>query len=85
MLGKHCERHDLKRPFMGGGQDHMGGHAIAMSAQPVSCRHAPTVPRHQSRELELRNRGRQIVADAALVLKEFSGHHGADRVASPVF
>ena len=84
VLGKHCEGHDLKRPFMSGGQDHRGGRAIVMSSQPVSCRHAPAVSRHQPRELELRNRRRQIVADAALVLKELSGHHGADRVASPV-
>ncbi len=84
VLGKHCEGHDLKRPFMSGGQDHMGGRAIVMSSQPVSCCHAPAVPRRQPGELELRNRGRQIVADAALVLEEFSGHHGADRVASPV-
>jgi catechol 2,3-dioxygenase-like lactoylglutathione lyase family enzyme len=63
----------------------MGGRAIVMSSQPVSCRHAPAVSRHQPRELDLRNRRRQIVADAALVLKELSGHHGADRVASPVF
>ena len=62
----------------------MGGRAIVMSSQPVSCRHAPAVPRHQPRELELRNRRRQVVADAALVLEELSGHHGADRVASPV-
>ncbi len=85
VLGKHCEGHDLKRPFMSGGQDDMGGRAIVMSSQPVSCRHAPAVSRHQPRELELRNRRRQVVADAALVLKELSGHHGADRVASPVF
>jgi catechol 2,3-dioxygenase-like lactoylglutathione lyase family enzyme len=63
----------------------VGGRAIVMSSQPVSCRHAPAVSRHQPRELELRNRRRQVVADAALVLKELSGHHGADRVASPVF
>src|SRR5947209_2074382 len=62
----------------------MGGRAIVMSPQPVSCRHAPAVPRHQPRELELRNRGRQIVADAALVLEKFRSHHRADRVASPV-
>ena len=62
----------------------MGGRAIVMSSQPVSCRHAPAVSRHQPRELELGNRRRQVVADAALVLEELSGHHGADRVATPV-
>jgi hypothetical protein len=84
VLGKHCEGHDFKRPFMSRGQDHVGSGAIVMSAQPVSCRDAPAVPRHQPRELELRNRRRQILADAALVLEKFGGHHGADRVASPV-
>jgi len=85
VLLQRREGHDLKRPLMSGGHDHVGGRAIAMSPQPVSRRHAPAVPRHEPRETELRHRGNQIVADAALVLKELSGHHGADRVASPVF
>src|ERR1017187_7220139 len=70
---------------MGRREHHVRGGAIVVGPQPVCCRHAPAVPGYQARELELGHRGAEIVSDPALVLKELSGHHSADRVAALVF
>src|SRR5206468_10786016 len=57
---------------------------IAVGPQPVRCRHAPPVPRHEPGELERRHRGGEVVPDAALMLQELGGDHGADRVAAQI-
>ena len=59
--------------------------AIVMCPQPVGRRHAPAVSGHKARKAILGYRGGQIIADAALVLEEFSGHHCAYGVAAQVF
>jgi hypothetical protein len=74
--------HDVKSPFMGRRQHYVRGGAVAMSAQPVHRGNAPAVPWYKPREPELRPRRAEIVADAALMLEELSGHHRADRVAA---
>ena len=56
--------------------------AIVMCPQPVGRRHAPAVAGHKARKAVLRHRSGQIIADTALVLEEFSGHHCAYGVAA---
>jgi aminopeptidase N len=82
VLPEHVQRDDLQRALVGRGQHHRGGGAVAMRAQPVRRGHAPSVPRHQPGEAELRHRRGQVVADAALMREELRGHHRADRVAA---
>ena len=79
---ENLQRDDLERALVGGRQHHRGGGAVVVRLQPVGRRHAPPVPRHQAGEPELGHRRREIVADPALVLEEFRGHHRADRVAA---
>ena len=78
------ERNDLKRPFMGGRQHYVGGRAVLVRPQPVHRGHAPAVAGREPREVVLRHRGDQVVADTALVLEERGRDHRADRVAPPV-
>jgi len=78
------ERNDLKRPFMGGRQHYVGGRAVLVRSQPVHRGHAPAVARREPREVVLRHRGDQVVADTTLVLEERGRDHRADRVAPPV-
>src|SRR5215468_6627937 len=82
--GEGGQRHDLECPLMGRGQHHRRGGAVAVRPQPVRGGHAPPVPRHEPGELERRHRGGEIVPDAALMLQELGGDHGADRVAAQI-
>jgi hypothetical protein len=75
---------DLKRPFMGGCEHYVGGRAVLMRPQPVQRGHAPAVAGREPREVVLRHRGDQVVADMTLVLEERGRNHRAYRVASPV-
>src|SRR5437763_1772330 len=54
-----------------------------MRPQPVQRSHAPAVPGLEPREVVLRRRGDQVIADTTLVLEECGRDHGADRVAPP--
>ena len=84
VLLERSERNDLKRPFMGGRQHHVGGRAVLVRPQPVQRGHAPAVAGREPRELVLRHRGDQVIADTTLVLEERGRDHRADRVAPPV-
>src|SRR5579859_4294901 len=78
------QRDDLQAAFVGGGEHHRRGDAVAVGEQPVGRRHAPPVARHQPGKAERRDRGAQVVADAALVFEELGGDHRTDRVAPQV-
>ena len=78
------QRDDLERALVGRGQHHRGGGTVAVRLQPVGRGHAPPIPRHQPGEPELGHRRRQVVADPALMLEEFGGHHRADGVTAQV-
>ena len=78
------ERHNFKRPFMGGRQHYVGGRAVLVRPQPVHRGHAPAVTGREPREVVLRHRGDEVVADTTLVLEERGRDHRADRVAPPV-
>ena len=85
VLLKRSERNDLKRPCMGGRTPaRLGGRAVLMCPQPVQRRHAPAVAGREPREVVLRRRGGQVIADTTLVLEELGRDHRADRVAPPV-
>ena len=84
VLLEHIELDDVQRSLMSGCEHNVRGNAIAVSPQPVRRRDAPAVARGEPGELVLRDRGAQIVADAALVLEELSRDDGADRVAALV-
>jgi hypothetical protein len=84
VLLEGSERNDLKRPFMGGRQNYVGGRAVLVCPQPVQRGHAPAVAGREAREVVLRHRGDQVVADATLVLEERGCDHRADRVAPAV-
>ena len=75
------ERNDVKRPFMGGRQHYVGGRAVLVRPQPVHRGHTPAVAGREPREVVLRHRGDQVVADTTLVLEERGCDHRADRVA----
>jgi hypothetical protein len=84
VLLERSERNDLKRPFMGGRQHYVGGHAVLVRPQPVQRGHAPAIAGREPREVVLRHRGDQVIADMTLVLEERGRDHRADRMASPV-
>jgi hypothetical protein len=84
VLLEHGERNDLKRPLMGRRQHYVGGRAVLMRPQPVQRGHAPAVAGREPREVILRHRGDQIIADTTLMLEERGRDHSADRVAAPV-
>ena len=84
MLPERSERNDLKRPFMGGREHDVGGRAIFMRPQPVQRGYAPAVAGREAREVVLRDRGDQVIADTTLVLEERGRDHRADRVAPAI-
>ena len=84
MLGERGKGNDRQSSFMCRSQDNVGSDAIAVGPQPVRRRHAPPVAWHEARKLVLRHRSAQIVADATLMIKEFSGDHRAYCVATQV-
>jgi len=84
VLPERLEGNDLQGPLVRRGQHHVGRGPVVMGPQPVRGRHAPAVPGHEPGEVELGDRGDQVVADLALVLQELSGDHRADRVAAEV-
>jgi hypothetical protein len=81
---ERSERNDLKRPFMGGRQHYVGGRAVLVRPKPVQRGDAPAVARPEPREVVVRHRGDQVIADTTLVLEERGRDHGADRVAPQV-
>jgi len=84
VLLERGERNDLKRPLMGGRQHYIGGCAVLVRPQPVQRGHAPAITGREPREVVLRHRGDQVVADTTLVLEERGRDHRADRMAPPV-
>jgi len=84
VLLERGERNDLKRPFMGGRQHHVGGRAILVRPQPVHRGHAPAVTGREPGEVVPRHWSDQVVADTTLVLEERGRDHCANRVAPPV-
>jgi hypothetical protein len=84
VLLERSERNDLKRPFMSGRQHYVGGRAVLVRPQPVQRGHAPAVAGREPREMVLRHRGDQVIADTSLVLEERGRDHRTDRVAPPV-
>ena len=85
VLLKRSERNDLKRPCMGGRTPaRLGGRAVLMRPQPVQRRHAPAVAGREPREVVLRRRGGQVIADTTLMLEERGCDHRADRVSTPI-
>lgn len=78
------ERNDLEGALVGGRQHDEGGGAVAVGPQPVDRGHAPAIAGNEPGEVVLGDRRGEVVADAALVLEEFGGDHGADGVAAPI-
>ncbi len=81
---EHIPRDDFQRSFMGGSEDDERGRPGGVRAQPVASRDAPAVPGTQTREAVQWQRRGEVIADAALVVEELGGDHGADRVAAAV-
>ena len=73
-----------RAPLVGGGQHHRRRAAVLVGPQPVDRGDAPAVARHEPREVVLRHRRAEVVADRALVLEELGRDDGADRVAAEV-
>src|ERR1700709_1081040 len=69
---------------MGGGPHDRRSTPIVVRPEPVLRGDAPAVARKQARKPVLGHGCRQVVADGALVLKKFGGHHRADRVQTAV-
>ena len=84
VLLERGERDDIKRPFVGGRQHYVGGRAVLVRPPPVHRGHAPAVAGFEPREVVLRHRSDEVVADTTLVLEERGRDHRADRVAPPV-
>ena len=78
------KRDDLERSLMGGCEDDVGCGAVLVRLQPVACGHTPPIAGRQPRELILRHRRDQVVADLPLVLEKLGGDHSADRVAPQI-
>jgi len=84
VLLERGERNDVKRPLMGRRQHYVGGGAVLVRPPPVQRGHAPAIAGREPREVVLRHRGDQVIADTTLVLEERGRDHGADRVAPQV-
>ena len=84
MLPERFERHDVERSFVGGCQDNRSGYPVEMGPQPIPSGDAPSVAGMQPREAVARHRSDEVIADPALVIKEFTGHHCADRVTATI-
>jgi hypothetical protein len=84
MLLEDLERDDIQRALVCRSQHHERGRSVNVSAEPVRSRDTPAIAGHQARELELWHRGREVVADTALVLEEISGDDRANRVAAEI-
>ena len=61
-----------------------GRDPLTLGACPVGRRDAPPVARDEAWEAVLRARGRQVVADPALLVEELRGHNRTDGVAPEV-
>jgi hypothetical protein len=84
MFPKRCERNDLQCPLVSRCQDDRRCHAIQMSSQPVRGGDTPSIAWHESGKLVSGHWRAQIVADAALMLKELTRDHRADCVTAEV-
>src|SRR6476619_7182829 len=84
VLFERIQRHHVEGALVAGGQHHRSGTASLIGPKPVGRGDAPTVTRHQARELELGSRRRQVVSDRALMLEELGGHDGTDGVAADI-
>lgn len=81
---EHRERDDLERSFVRRRQDDRRAGPIRVSAQPFGSGDAPSVTGSETREAVLRHRGRQVVADTALMIQELGGDDGAHGVATEI-
>lgn len=84
MLLERRKRNHLEGAFVGRGKHHRRRRPIAMSPQPVCRRDTPAIARNESWEPVLRHRGREIVADAALVVEELLGGYRTHGMTSGV-
>jgi len=84
VLSKDGQRYDFERPFMSGRKHHKRCRTIVVRSQPVPRRDAPAIPGYKSWEPVLMHRSDEIVADAALMVEEFRGHDGTNRVAAEI-
>src|SRR5690606_31103818 len=84
VLLQHLERDDLERPLVRRREhDRCGGSDVART-QPVDRRDAPTVAGDETREVVVRHRRGEVVADAALVSEELGADDSTHRVAADV-
>ncbi len=81
---KHGERDYLENLFIRCRQYHRRSHSVPVSSQPVRSRYTPPVAGHEARELVVRHRGAEIIADAPLMIQELARDNGTDRVAAEV-
>jgi hypothetical protein len=63
---------------------HGRSHPFFVRPQPIGCCHAPSIAWDEPWEVELGHRRCEVVPDARLVVEEFAGHDGANRVASVI-
>jgi len=84
VLAQGVKRHDFQGSFVSRGQHDVAGRAVAVGAQPVRRGDAPAVAWPQAGELESRHGSDEVIADAALMVKELGRHDGADRVAAEI-
>src|SRR5947209_3835208 len=84
VLPEDIQRDDLECSLVRCGEDNIRGHSRLVCAQPVMSGHAPPVSGLEPLELELGNRGDEVVADRLLMIEELGAHYGTDRVAAEV-
>ena len=84
VLLERGERNDVKRPLMGRREHYVGVCAVLVRPPPVQRGHAPAIAGREPREVVLRHRGDQVIADPTLVLEKRRGDHRTDRVAPAV-
>jgi hypothetical protein len=81
---ERSKRNDLQSPLMSRCEDDRRRRAIKMSSQPVRSGNTPSIAGHESGKLVSGHWRAQIVANAALMLKELTGDHCANRVTADV-
>lgn len=84
MLSQDLQRDQIEGAFMGRSEDHRRRHPIVMSPQPIHRGHTPSIAGHQAREVVLRHRRTEVIADAVLMIEELRGHHGTNGVTAEV-
>ena len=84
MLAERGEGNDLQRQLVGGGEHHVRRGSVVVGAQPVRGSHTPAIPRHQAGKTKPGHGRREVIANAALMLKELGGNHTTDGVAAVV-